>query len=334
MHRLTLMCCALAACSSPRAPAAPTVAGTAIVAASSMGTTPPTTELVEAAPEARPGTHEPAGFAPVARTWKAGGPLPPTSRCNPPNAFGMCAWPDQVPTLGYAPDSSLRVGFPADSARWHSPNGGGAPSRWMWKGLPPGHRSLYVRARVRLSPNWTQKGRSTGSKDWNVGTKFFFPALTGVTTQGDTTRIDENNYVNLVTAMMDSDCRDPATRCTKADWVDGPIRNRVGLTFQHQGRHWGAPGADLAGWPVRRGAWFTVEFLMTVGDSLGQYDVWVNDSLHRSQPIVTPWYGRKGERLRNLWWGFVWSDPTYGGGTALPVQDQWFDIGEFYVSVR
>jgi hypothetical protein len=310
-------------------------AGTALVAAASVGSPLPAAQPVDPTLKARRGTHEPVGFKPVARSWRAGDPLPPPSRCDPPNAFGMCAWPGQANTLTYAPDSSLRTVFPADPKRWPEGNGGGAPSRWMWKsGLPPGNRSLYVRTRLRLSPNWTQRGKSMGGDDWNVGTKFFFPALTGVTERGDTTRINENNYVNLVSAIRASDCRDPATRCSDADWEDGEINHRLGLTFQHQGRHWGNRGADLAGFPVRRGEWFTAEFLLTIGDSMGTYDVWVNDSIHRSQPIVTPWIGRKGERLARLWWAFVWSDPTYGGGTALPLKDQWFDVREFYVSVR
>jgi len=315
------------------------------------------------------GSHEPAGFTPRWPTWD-GVTLPITpGGCANPNRFGMCGWAAQTTTLTAERDANgpfMRTLFPgrtspARDSIWLPPDfGGRAPSRWMWNtSLPAGSARLYVRATFRVSANWSQWGAHPDSgyrrtHRYNAGTKFFFPRARGITADGDTIDSNQNDFVGLVTS---GDYRRDSLATV---WHESGAPNWEGVDLRyHEQRNPGGsrnllgvpvtncnatPGCQ-SGWLMRtpstctRGQWCTVEVLLTYatpGDSASTFTTWLNGALIRAGTFRTPAHGNRNNLpvpLAKVWFSYVWSDMTFGGGRLIPWEDQSVDLREFYVSV-
>lgn len=314
-------------------------------------------------------SHEPPGFTPRWQAWD-GATLPVTrDGCKNPNRFGMCGWADQARTLSAVRDASgsfMRTLYPGRTSPirdsiWLPPDfGGRAPSRWMWNtSLPAGSTRLYVRATFRISDNWSQWGAHADSgfrrtRRYNVGTKFFFPRARGITAEGDTIDSNQNDLINLITA---GDYRGDSISSV---WhvAGAPSWEAIDLRYMEQRNPGGSrnllgvpvtncnptPGCQ-SGWLMQtpstctRGQWCTAEVLLsygTPGDSASTFTTWLNGALIRAGTFRTPAHGNRSNvtvPLTKVWFSYVWSDMTFGGGRLIPWEDQSIDLREFYVSV-
>jgi hypothetical protein len=300
--------------------------------------------LASAAASPRPGqwaTHEPDGFR---ARWPAfdATALPPDNQCRPPNRFGMCGWPGQMPTLSLRQEDGgpfMRIFYPGrrhplrDSI-WSAPDyGGRSPSRFGWNMQLDDVRAtqLYIRLEYRLSANWTSWGAvppAFTDRAYNTGVKLLFPRVQGLDARGKVVTPFENNVVML--SWTSDDPKEPAGRGWDAGggWREGPTHE---FQMQNYASGWaGVPRRYVCG----RGEWCQLELLLTLGDSLGHQTAWMNGEEFRSQPFVTPRFLRDGTRLQRVWWSYVWADPTYGGGFNVPWDDQWIDIRYFYASLK
>ena len=251
--------------------------------------------------------------------------------------------------------------------------GGRAPSRWMWNtNLQRGMTRLYVRSTFRVSPNWSGWGANPDSgyirtKKYNAGTKFFFTRAYGVTDAGDTIPGTQNDLVNFISG---GDYRPDSIQGV---WHEpgAPIWEAMNLTYVGQRRD-SIPGGTeknkaftVTGVPESadpncnripgcqsrfifrtpntcdRNEWCVVEVLLEYGkprDQESRYRMWLNGVLARDGKFQTPFIGHDGNGnnlryLKEVYWDYVWSDMTFGGGRMIPFDDQWVDIREFYVSV-
>lgn len=285
-------------------------------------------------------THEPAGFV---APWKAfdASELPPANTCKPPNAFGMCGWQGQMPTLSLGREDGapyMRIlypgrGHPMRDKVWAAPDyGGRAPSRFGLAMQLDSLRAtkLYLRMVFRVSPNWTFWGATPpGFTDraYNTGMKLFFPRVRGQTAAGEVVAPWENNVVML--AATSDDPKEPLGE----GWKAGGGR-REGLTHEYQMQHYAYGWSRM---PRRftcdRGRWCQLEVLLAMGDSLGQEQVWVNGEHVRTQPFITPRFLQDRTKLQKVWFSYVWAEPTFGGGLNIPWDDQWVDIRSSYISL-
>ncbi len=275
--------------------------------------------------------------------WRAfdASELPPANACKPPNAFGMCGWQGQMLTLRLEREDDrpfMRITYPgrANALRdkvWAAPDyGGRAPSRFGLAMQLDSLRAtkLYLRMEYRLSPNWTFWGAKPPAfteRAWNTGMKLFFPRVRGETATGEVVAPWENNVVML--AASSDDAKEPLGE----GWKDGGGR-REGITHELQMQHY---AYGWSGVPRRfvcdRGRWCQLEVLVTMGDSLGQEEVWMNGEHVRTQPFITPRFRQDRTKLRKVWFSYVWAEPTFGGGLNIPWEDQWVDIRSSYVSL-
>lgn len=330
----------LAACTGPRE-RLPLMAAAAGADASVAGT--PAVQQPAASLPPRAGefpTHEPEGFV---APWKAfdATELPPANSCRPPNAYGMCGWPGQMATLSLEREGDerfMRIFYPgrANPGRdkvWPAPDfGGRAPSRFGLAMQLDSLRAtkLYLRIEYRVSPNWTSWGAKPpgfSERAYNTGVKLLFPRVRGETASGEVVTPWENN--TLMFGWTSDDPKEP----TGDGWKSGGGR-REGMTHELQMQNYAYGWSNV---PRRfvcsRGRWCQLEVLLTLGDSLGQEEAWMNGERFRVQPFITPRFLQDKTKLKKVWWSYLWADPTFGGGLNIPWDDQWIDIRYSYASL-
>jgi hypothetical protein len=176
----------------------------------------------------------------------------------------------------------------------------------------------------------------------NVGTKFIFPRIAGFIHDSAVTMTD-NDFFGFIVAT------DNTTNPSGPYWTPAypgplpgkkPYREALSHALQYQQRWTDSAGVahEQFGWDPRqqqaacvRGKWCTVEFLYVMDSTV---QTWVNDTLVRTQTgVKSPRWTPTGREVLTRYFGYVFSDMTFGGGYAIPPVDQWVDFREFYVSI-
>jgi hypothetical protein len=214
---------------------------------------------------------------------------------------------DSVANLGLVlGGSGLRLTYPPTLI------GGNSPVRFG-TGIPNhGTGTLYVRYRIRYSPNWTQNG--------NVGTKMCEPRTLGNENHVLGT-VDDNygaeNYPGLL-------LQGPNGRA-----ADLPAAVAPSWTF-------GAQYADPSKANLCCGTWHWLEYLMVMespaGTSNGSVTIWIDGAQQFTASGFS--YIASGETTG---WGYFMFDPTYGGGTHHPpdvTPNIYWDIDQLFVATK
>jgi len=244
---------------------------------------------------------EPAGFIKVYDNPMSD---PLTSK---PNAYGFKGFDDPhkgFPTQYYnvkVVEEAGPVGTPLTLYRHMFPAGtelaGGSPLRYLAGTFGPNTGSLYVRMWWRGSANWTYNG--------NYQLKFLWPRNNSV---------DLNHEFGFI----------------RGDATDPRFYFHVATQSTWQTMSW---TSKKAGVYLDRGRWYLLEWLIrpnTPGAPDGSIQVAIDGVLRWTQPGIM-WFGA-GQTPR---WDYLWVDPTYSiGNNPVPDFDIWFDVKQWYTSIR
>jgi len=223
----------------------------------------------------------------------------PSTNPAPPDGYGYKCWEDQCRTLSIERDPNS-PGTDPSVLRVGFPEGhpgGHPPSRFLAGNDFGGKRRLYTSLYYYLSPNWTNNG--------NAGTKFFF-----IRAHADGV---QNHYVGGPT------------------W-DPPYSTGIFLQTRD-----GSGNRNMHGRPLPVGRWVRLEVYVemnTPGVANGVARLWIDGDAIVDESDVE-WIGplEPGQSLRDVGWGHLWVDPTYGGGSNPVPEDMYFQIDDWYTSV-
>lgn len=254
----------------------------------------PPDEAIPLPETARTCDNEPSGFTRAIDSQM--GVLP--ARQPSFSAEGFTYFEDQARTLFLEQSTSAPLS-PPTVLRVVYPRGaagGAAPSRWGSRGLPTNTGGIFVCGWIRFMPGWSSNG--------NVGTKLFFVRTPDAT----------NHFVG----------------------VDAGPDNRaylmMGLQFQNSASNYNLGQVHEGSNNVNGGGWHKFEVLLEAnvpGQRNGRYSHWVDGRLIGAATDAN--YFLAGQVPT---WTSIWFDPTYGGGTHVVPQDQYFELDHFLVSVR
>jgi hypothetical protein len=270
------------------------------------------------------------------------------------NTDGWWGAPGQMQTLSLTTDGLVEL-FPGKASPltplvWPANDyGGRAPSRWMMQNrIPKGTLGLYVRVKVKMSPNftvWAAKPPPPFTvRAYNVGVKFIFIRAKGLTLAGDTITSSMNDFVGLLGISQANDS-------VRGMWHEPGATMKEGLTFTYNGQRWsptGTKGWRIDGAPTHflaqdctRGVWCDVEMLFEIGappDTMSTYTLWLDGKQMRKGQFPSPLIGMNasgnGIPMQKVWWDYVWSDQTFGGGLNIPYVDQTLTFRSWHVRVK
>ncbi|HTA74824.1 MAG TPA: Ig-like domain-containing protein [Gemmatimonadaceae bacterium] len=218
-------------------------------------------------------------------------------------------------------ESGLRVNYPTDLA------GGYSPVRWGTSIPGVGTGYLYIRFKIRLSPNWTLSQA--------LGIKVMEPRTSsGV----------ENHVISLTAA--------DGTKTGSDMWVQWLLQGGSNVDLPGAPQGFTAPRADylsslanLGGSAL--GSWHTVEVYCVpespAGARNGQLTWWVDGTMVWTSVGVTPGTGGLPSAGIAYWsagetqgWNYLLFDPTYGGDsdTDHPPYLIYWDLDQLYVSTK
>lgn len=208
-------------------------------------------------------------------------------------------------TVTPAPDTGLRINYPTNLSGGWSPVRF-APPNFASGGTPQGTGYLYARMRIRYSANWTC---ST-----NASVKIYEPRSEN---QGSGAGATSNpvvfGYVGAGTP----------TRFPVGWAKQGPN----GLFANY------APASPNAGFIISDGNWHYVEVSTTpetsIGAGDGVIDIWVDQVNHFQQTGVQ--FLTAG---MTVGWPSIIFDPTYGGGTASPPVNMYWDFDDIFIATK
>jgi uncharacterized protein YjdB len=234
---------------------------------------------------------------------------------NTPNSVGEVAT-----NLSAVPDGSgLRLTYPTDL------DGGYSPVRFG-TGIPnQGTGYLYIRWKMRFSPNWTLSQAG--------GVKLMEPRTTG----SENHIIEANSYglsQNGGNLWADFCLQFAEGANTVAYFVPGTNG------MPDKTSYFSSSAANLGG--SNLGSWHTVEYYMQpespAGAGNGQLTIWVDGTqVFQTGGAGTPPGGmhffQSGETMG---WNYLQFDPTYGGDSANdhPPYDIYWDLDQLYVSTK
>jgi len=296
--------------------------GSATITATVASVTPNLTATCAVTATAAPTSIEPSGMTVILNTGvltavpangqtMTGGSV--FQLVSPPNgSFTTTGDANQLVPVPPSQGTGLRVLYPA------SLPGGFAPVIFGFT-LPGAGKTLYIRMRVRYSPNWTNNG--------NVGTKICEPQF-----------VNSNNGGNENDAIG-GHCDNPP----QADQYLQVLQqwgNGLPLAFRNlpdgNPTSWARadPNGQLAG--PTAGTWHTIELLFTPQSSTSTADGGcriMNDGNECVNATNVQWV--QGSDSQN--WGYIRFEPTYGGGHNSPPNVTpflYWDFDELYVSSK